>query len=47
MVVLVDGWAAEAHHHAGLAVAAAGVGEGEVGKKRDVLPGPKGNEGGG
>ena len=29
-VELVDGWEAEAHHHAGLAVAAAGVGEGGV-----------------
>ena len=36
MVVLVDGCAAKAHHHAGLDVAAAGVGEGEVGEKRDV-----------
>ena len=35
MVVLVDGWAAEAHHHAGLAVAAAGGGEGVVRGGRD------------
>ena len=36
LMVVLGGWAAEAHHHAGLAVAVAGVGEGEVGKKRDV-----------
>ena len=36
IVALVDGWEAKAHHHAGLDVAAAGVGEGEVGEKRDV-----------
>ena len=28
LVALLDGWVAEAHHHAGLAVAAAGGGEG-------------------
>ena len=33
---------AEAHHHAGLAVAAAGDGEGWV-RERDEMPGPKGS----
>ena len=33
---------AEAHHHAGLAVAAAGDGEG-WGGERDEMPGPKGS----
>ena len=41
MVVLVDGWAAEAHHHAGLAVAAADGGE-EGERERDEMPGPRG-----
>ena len=41
MVVLLDGWAAEAHHHAGLAVAAAGGGE-EGERERDEMPGPRG-----
>ena len=35
MVALVDGWEAKAHHHAGLAVAAAGVGEGWV-REREI-----------
>ena len=34
--VLVDGWVAEAHHHAGLAVAAAGGGE-EGERERDEM----------
>ena len=44
MLVLVGGWAAEAHHHAGLAVAAAGGGEGVVrgGRDGDVAR-PEGN----
>lgn len=33
---------AEAHHHAGLAVAAAGDGEGGM-RERDEMPGPKGS----
>ena len=35
---------AEAHHHAGLAMAAAGGGEGRV-RERDEMPGPMGNGG--
>ena len=34
--VLVDGWVAEAHHHTGLAVAAAGGGE-EGERERDEM----------
>ena len=42
-MALVGGWAAEAHHHAGLAVAAAGGGEGVVrGREMKVWPGPRG-----
>ena len=49
-VELLDGWEAEAHHHAGLAVAAAGVGGGvreremcqargeNGGRARDLIP---------
>ena len=36
-----SGWRLLAHHHAGLAVAAAGVGEGRV-RERDEMPGPRG-----
>ena len=43
IVALVDGWEAKAHHHAGLDVAAAGVGEGWVRERVRDMPGPKGN----
>ena len=40
-VELLDGWEAEAHHHAGLAVAAAGGEEGLVrGREMKMWPGP-------
>ena len=39
--MLVDGWVTEAHHHIGMAVAEAGVGEGGV-REREMWPGPKG-----
>ena len=43
-VELVDGWEVEAHHDTGLAVAAAGVGEGGVRERERDVPGPKGIE---